>query len=127
MFGAETDEVKSVSVKEGESVTLNPDLTQIQKISKIVWMFGDKGPVIAEIIKNEMWLTETNEIFKDRLQLDHQTGSLTINNMKTKHSGLYEVHIEHKDDGPSSKKFSVKVFSKLFSSLCYLINEIELN
>ncbi len=37
MFGAETDEVKSVSVKEGESVTLNPDLTQIQNINKIEW------------------------------------------------------------------------------------------
>ncbi len=127
MFGAGTDEVISVSVKEGDSVSLNPNITQIQKISKIEWTFGDEGPIIAAIIKNEITLKNVSEIFKDRLTLDNQTGSLTINNMKTKHSGLYKVHIEHKDDGPSSKKFSVKVFSKLFSSLCYLINEIELN
>ncbi len=127
MFGAETDEVTSVSVKEGDSVFLNPNITQIQNINKIVWTFGVKGPVIAECSKNYLWLAETNEIFKDRLTLDNQTGSLTINNIKTKHSGLYEVLIDHKDDGLSYKKFNVTVFSKLFSSLCYLINEIELN
>ncbi len=125
MFGAETDEVKSVM--EGESVTLNTDLTQIQQISKIVWRFGVKGPIIAECSKKDLWLTETNEIFKDRLQLDHQTGSLTIKNMKTNHSGLYEAQIDHIKDGLSYKKFNVTVFSKLFSSLCYFINEIELN
>ncbi len=122
MFGAETDEVTSVSVKEGESVTLNTDLTQIQGISKIEWTFGVKGPIIAEIIKNEISLKNDSEIFKDRLTLDHQTGSLTIKNSRTEHSGLYKVHIDHKDDGLSYKKFSVKVFSKLFSSLCYFIN-----
>ncbi len=127
MFGAETDEVKSVSVKEGESVTLNPDLTQIQEINKIEWRFGVKGPIIAECSKNDLWLTETNEIFKDRLTLDNQTGSLIIKNSRTEHAGLYKVLIDHKDDGPSSKKFNVTVFSKLFSSLCYFINEIELN
>ncbi len=127
MFGAGTDEVKSVSVKEGDSVTLNTDITQIQQISKIEWRFGVEGPVIAEFSKNYLWLTETNEIFKDRLTLDNQTGSLTINNMKTNHSGLYEAQIDHIKNGRSHTNFNVTVFSKLFSSLCYFITEIELN
>ncbi len=119
--------MKSVSVKEGDSVTLNTDFTQIQRISKIVWRFGDEGPVIAEFSKNDLWSNETYEIFKDRLTLDHQTGSLTIKNSRTTDSGLYEVQIDHKDDGQSFKYYNVTVFSKLFSSLCYFINEIELN
>ncbi len=120
MFGAETDEVKSVSVMEGDPVTLNTNITQIQRINKIVWRFGVKGPIIADIIKNEISLKNDSEIFKGRLHLD-QTGSLTINNSRTTDSGLYEVQID-KNDGASFKKFNVTVFSKLFSSLCYFIN-----
>ena len=36
MFGY-TDAVKSVSVMEGDSVTLNPDLTDIQRDDEIQW------------------------------------------------------------------------------------------
>ncbi len=84
MFNAETDEVKSVM--EGDSVTLNPDLTQIQGLDLLLWRFGDKGFTIAQIDEKEI-LYEDYEIFRDRLQLD-QTGSLTITNIRTNHSGL---------------------------------------
>ncbi|XP_016314653.1 uncharacterized protein LOC107667495 isoform X2 [Sinocyclocheilus anshuiensis] len=108
VFGAETDEVKSVSVMKGGSVTLNANLTQIQEINKIVWRFGVKGPIIADSSEN-VTLSNNTEIFRYRLQLNNQNGSLTIKNMRTKHSGLYEVQINH-NTGTSYNKFNVTVF-----------------
>ncbi|XDV23349.1 hypothetical protein PO909_027949, partial [Leuciscus waleckii] len=49
VFG-DTDAVKSVSVMEGDSVTLNPDLTDIQRDEEIVWRFGNGR--IAKVIRN---------------------------------------------------------------------------
>ncbi|KAL0161519.1 hypothetical protein M9458_045244, partial [Cirrhinus mrigala] len=58
---------KSLSVKVGDSVTLYTDVPEIQKYDAIR--------------------------FRDRLQLDQQTGSLTIIKTETNHSGRYEVEI----------------------------------
>uniref|UniRef100_A0A8C2I147 Ig-like domain-containing protein n=1 Tax=Cyprinus carpio TaxID=7962 RepID=A0A8C2I147_CYPCA len=106
VFGADEDEVKSVSVMEGDSVTLNPDLTHIQEFILIVWRFGSQGSTIAKIVDEISY--EAEEIFKDRLQLDH-TGSLTIKNMKTEHSGLYKAEIGH-STGTLSTIFIVTVY-----------------
>ncbi len=108
MFGADEDEVKVVSVMEGDSVTLNPDLTQKQRINLIEWRFRDS--VIAEADGNDISYPIHTEIFRDRLQLD-QTGSLTIKNMKTKHSGLYELQISH-GAGTAERKFNVTVYGE---------------
>ncbi|XP_059399374.1 uncharacterized protein LOC132131368 [Carassius carassius] len=105
VFCAETDEVKSVM--EGDSVTLNPDLTQIKGIVLLLWRFGDKGSTVAQIDGDEI-LYEDAEIFKDRLQLD-QSGSLTIKNTRTKHTGLYEAEISH-NTGTIYIKFRVTVY-----------------
>ncbi len=91
-----TDEVKSVSVMEGESVTLNTDVTETQKYLFIQWMFGSTR--IAEVNR----LTQTNSTydadgrFRDRLKLD-QTGSLTITNTRTTDSGLYQLAIVNRE------------------------------
>ncbi|KAI2648021.1 Contactin-3 [Labeo rohita] len=106
VFGADQYEVKSVSVMEGGSVTLDPDLTQIKQFNLIEWRFGD--PVIAQYDGNDITYPSHTEIFRDRLQLD-QTGSLTIMNMKTKHSGLYRLEISH-SQGTSYRKFNVTVY-----------------
>ncbi|MFN2807582.1 hypothetical protein, partial [Escherichia coli] len=73
---------------EGDSVTLNPRLIQEHAFNSIKWWFGDYySAVIAETDGNEIsHLNDKN--FRDRLELN-QTGSLTIKNMRTKHSGLY--------------------------------------
>uniref|UniRef100_A0A8C1LDM8 Immunoglobulin domain-containing protein n=1 Tax=Cyprinus carpio TaxID=7962 RepID=A0A8C1LDM8_CYPCA len=106
VFGAETEEVKSVSVMKGGSVTLNPERNQTQGFIKIVWRFGDKGIIIADSSEKVTLVNET-ERFRDRLQLD-LTGSLTITDMRTEHSGLYKVQID-RNTGTSFKKFSVTV------------------
>ncbi len=108
MFGADEDDVKAVSVMEGDSVTLNPDLTQIKIFNVIEWRFRDL--VIAQILKKDISYPNHTEIFRDRLQLD-QTGSLTIKNMKTKHSGLYELKISQ-DDVTAERKFNVTVYGE---------------
>ncbi len=108
MFGADEDELKAVSVMEGDSVTLNPDLTQIKEFYLLEWRFGDSD--IAKTVGKNVLYPSYTEIFRDRLQLD-VTGSLTIKNMKAKHSGLYELQISH-SAGTAERKFSVTVYGE---------------
>uniref|UniRef100_A0A672MAE6 Ig-like domain-containing protein n=1 Tax=Sinocyclocheilus grahami TaxID=75366 RepID=A0A672MAE6_SINGR len=88
-------EMKSVSVKEGEPVTLH--VPQLQGDVLIVWRFGDEGKLIAkhDIEAKSSPLYDTDERFRDRLKLD-QTGSLTITKTRTTDSGLYKVKISTK-------------------------------
>nr|XP_055074186.1 uncharacterized protein LOC129453829 [Misgurnus anguillicaudatus] len=99
------DEVKSVSVMEGDSVTLHTDITQIQKGDQILWIFGPKGTLIAQIY------TEIINTY-DGVKLDSQTGSLTIPNIRITNSGLYKLKIST-NIGNSYKKFNVTVYSRL--------------
>ncbi|XP_056614141.1 uncharacterized protein LOC130429537 isoform X1 [Triplophysa dalaica] len=95
VFGADADEVKSVSVMEGDSVTLHTDLTHIQTDIQILWTFK-LNTRLAEIIKREqmnIFFVSKDVIFRDHLQMNNQTGSLTITNIKTEHSGLYQLQI----------------------------------
>ncbi|KAK2881677.1 hypothetical protein Q8A67_018945 [Cirrhinus molitorella] len=91
----EMNVVKPVSVIEGESIILLNDATKLQKYDLIVWRFGNKGILLGKVdveTKN-LSLNDADERFKNRLRLD-ETGSLTITNARTEHSGLYEVQIE---------------------------------
>uniref|UniRef100_A0A9J7Z1H9 Ig-like domain-containing protein n=1 Tax=Cyprinus carpio carpio TaxID=630221 RepID=A0A9J7Z1H9_CYPCA len=95
VFG-DKDEVKSVSVMEGDSVTLNSDLTEIQKDDLIMWKLGHDNLLIATLnrVSSKMSIYDGPDgRFRDRLKLNHQTGSLTITNITTTHSGLYTVNI----------------------------------
>ncbi len=49
MFGAETNEIQSVSVIEGNSFTLHTDVTKIHKNDDILWNFGAEKSIIAQI------------------------------------------------------------------------------
>ncbi len=104
---SKTAGVKSVSVIEGESVVLQNDATELQKDDLIVWRFGDKGVLLAKIDveTNKRSLNDDDDRFRNRLQLD-QTGSLTITNARTEHTGLYEVQIRGRE---SSQQFLVSV------------------
>ncbi|KAK7136743.1 hypothetical protein R3I93_016947 [Phoxinus phoxinus] len=125
-----TDEVKSVSVMEGDSVTLN---TETQKYVLIQWMFGSTR--IAEVVRLTEYSTY-GERFRDRLKLD-QTGSLTITNTRTTDSGLYQLTIVSKET--SYMSFNLTVYetpqsissSERSSSFCAVnnstINQTENN
>ncbi|XP_051550666.1 uncharacterized protein LOC127438826 isoform X1 [Myxocyprinus asiaticus] len=115
VFGVDTDGLKSVSVMEGDSVTLHTDLTEIQRDDLIVWMFGPNETQIAHIIKqfSLSFIDDGDDgRFRDKLQLDYQTGSLIIRNITIKHSGLYKLQIIS-NRGTSYKRFSVTVYAPL--------------
>ncbi|KAF4097213.1 natural killer cell receptor 2B4-like [Onychostoma macrolepis] len=105
---------ESVSVIEGDSVTLNTDLTEIHEDDDILWKYGSEDSLIAEINRGDQIFSTFNGTtgrFRDRLTLDKQTGSLTIANITTEHAGLYEIQIS--GDKLSSKTFSVSVYARL--------------
>ncbi|XP_051763417.1 SLAM family member 5 isoform X7 [Ctenopharyngodon idella] len=100
--GVHTDETEMISVMEGDSVTLNTDVTEILRDDLILWTsrLNSSDTVIAEINKQIIsvyYSKENNERFRDRLQIDEQTGSLTITNINKSHSGLYKVLIRKED------------------------------
>ncbi|XP_016347179.1 CD48 antigen-like [Sinocyclocheilus anshuiensis] len=87
VFGV--DEVKSVSVMEGDSVTLNINDADIMGDELILWRFGHSS-IIAKINRKDNKRQFLDERLRDRLKLD-QTGSLSITNTRTTDSGLYKV------------------------------------
>uniref|UniRef100_A0A8C1T4E3 Immunoglobulin domain-containing protein n=1 Tax=Cyprinus carpio TaxID=7962 RepID=A0A8C1T4E3_CYPCA len=98
-------EMKRKTVKEGESLTLHSD--GVKKTNDLkIWYFKDI--LIAEITGDQSKICtvdQCKERFRDRLKLDHQTGSLTIMNIRTTDAGLYNLQI-------SSSRFSIiKTFS----------------
>ncbi|XP_073669714.1 uncharacterized protein [Paramisgurnus dabryanus] len=101
------NEVKSISVVKGESVTLHTHITELQENAVIEWRYGD-DEIIAKI--EDKNITIYDEVidgrFKDRLKLDRETGSLTITKFKAEHAGLYEVKITS-SKGTSISKFNV--------------------
>ncbi|XP_051763444.1 CD48 antigen-like [Ctenopharyngodon idella] len=104
----------SVSVMEGDSVTLYTDLTEIREDEDILWKYGAENSLIAEISRAAGIFSTSNspdERFRDRLKLDNQTGSLTITNITTEHAGVYKLLISGAKR--SSKTFSVSVYAPL--------------
>ncbi len=113
MFG--DDEVKSVSVMEGDYVTLNPSDPDIQKDDQMLWKFGHNSILIAQINRKNnnsirCYYDNADGRFRDRLKLD-QTGSLIITNTRTTDSGLYKV-TSSRTETPLNT-FSLTVYGEL--------------
>ncbi|XP_051763384.1 natural killer cell receptor 2B4-like isoform X3 [Ctenopharyngodon idella] len=112
VFGVHMDEVKSVSVMEGDSVTLNTDV-KVQKDDQILWVYrlGSSETRIAEIHRQSVYMHNSNVTFGGRLRMDSQSGSLTIRNIRTTDSGLYKLSIFSRNI--SYRSFSVNVYAHL--------------
>ncbi|XP_056109185.1 SLAM family member 5-like [Rhinichthys klamathensis goyatoka] len=115
VFGTKTNEIQSVSVMEGDSVTLNTDVTEIHEEQDILWKYGAENSLIAKISKETQIFSTYDDVpdgrFRDRLKLDDQTGSLTITHTTTEHAGVYQLEIKGKKI--TSKTFSVSVYAHL--------------
>ncbi|XP_042568294.1 uncharacterized protein LOC109061256 isoform X2 [Cyprinus carpio] len=101
----------SVSAMERDSVTLHTDV-KINQQEKIHWYFN--GIRVAQLNGDQSYIctdvqcNEGTERFRDRLKLDHQTGSLTIMNIRTTDSGVYKLLIL-RSSSDSETIFSVTV------------------
>ncbi|XP_050957641.1 uncharacterized protein LOC127158623 [Labeo rohita] len=107
--GVGSDEVL-VSVMEEDSVIFHTGVVTNQQ-EDIKWYFNTTR--IAQIngqfsfICTDVQCNKGTERFRDRLKLDHQTGSLTIMNITTMDSGVYELKIISSSSG--EKIFNVNV------------------
>ncbi|XDV24098.1 hypothetical protein PO909_028363 [Leuciscus waleckii] len=119
LVGVFGDEV-SLSVLEGDSVTLNTGVTKQQR-DKMLWYFNHI--LIAQINghHNTSCLYDGEDgRFRDRLEVDYETGSLTITNIRSEHAGRFEANfIQSKSSGTSqslnqnSKCDSTKIIRKM--------------
>jgi len=117
------DAVKSVSVMEGDSVSLNTD-TEMMDDDLVLWRFGDGNTLIAQINVLAGSMTVYEDVldgrFKDRLKLDHQNGSLTITHTTTEHTGVYQLQTNS-----VSKIFSLTVYGELSVSHIFSITPLK--
>ncbi|XP_048012592.1 CD48 antigen-like [Megalobrama amblycephala] len=103
-------EMKPVSVKEGDSVTLHTD-REMRNNDLVVWRFGPENTLIAEINVVNSSVTVNDDYdgrFRGRMKVDHQTGCLTIKNTRIEHAGRYELQINR------MKKFFIVTVSGVF-------------
>ncbi|XP_042609893.1 uncharacterized protein LOC109078442, partial [Cyprinus carpio] len=130
---AERDEIQRKTLEKGESFTFDPcDIKN--KDNVMVWYFNET--LIAEITGDQSKICtvdECKERFRDRLKLDHQTGSLTITNTRTTDSGDYKllissrsfiIHRHHSISIISEKNFSVNdrsVLSYVIIGICVAV------
>ncbi|XP_051551335.1 uncharacterized protein LOC127439220 [Myxocyprinus asiaticus] len=77
---------ESVFVMTGDSVTLHTHVDRYNDYHLLRWHFN--GARIAQ-----MNPYAGVQIFRERIQLNDQTGDLTITNMRTTDAGLYELNI----------------------------------
>ncbi len=100
---------------EGDSVTLYTGLKQSQQ-ERIKWYFNSSR--ITEITGDQSKICtddQCKERFRDRLEVIHQTGSLTITNTRTTDSGLYQLEIISRN---TEIIFNVSVRGELFGECC---------
>jgi len=78
-------------VAEGNDVPLELVGVKIQQGHVILWTFGAENCLVARA--DSETIVYNNERFGNRVELNPQTGSLTIKDIKKKDSGHYKLQI----------------------------------
>ncbi len=105
------DEVKTVM--EGDALTLHTGAQLNNDNIEIIWFFKSSNLTsrIAHMINGKVF-TRYEKRLADRLQLDQESGSLTICNISTSDSGVYEASVSIRLHA-SERKIKVGVYGKL--------------
>ncbi|XP_036438989.1 SLAM family member 9-like isoform X2 [Colossoma macropomum] len=91
------EEVVRLQELEGNTVTIHTGLTGVQSDAHILWFYRSESVEIrivnSQIIRGEIITDYYSEKFRDRLQLNRNSGSLIITNMSREDSGVYKLNI----------------------------------
>ncbi|XP_077081557.1 uncharacterized protein LOC143735301 isoform X2 [Siphateles boraxobius] len=112
--------LNSVSVMEGRSVTLNTGVTKQQR-DKMLWYFNNTLIALINGEPSTSCLYDGEDgRFREIVEVDYSTGSLTITDIRSEHAGRYEANfIQSKSSGTSqslnrnSKCDSTKITKKM--------------
>ncbi|KAA0711884.1 hypothetical protein E1301_Tti013488 [Triplophysa tibetana] len=120
---------QTVSLRIKNSKTTDSGLYDVDFISSKHTIFTRYSvAVCAQINKAasniSVYDDDAEERFRDRLQVDHKTGSLTITNLRSEHSGLYEVDIISITRQTTHQSFRVTVSDWMFGDEHAQIAEI---
>lgn len=98
-------DTEAISVMEGDHVTLNTATKQHHDLMR--WYFNDirialinGGPSTSCVYDGE------GRRFRDRLEVDYETGSLIITNTTTEHAGRYEAELIRINSSGKSESFN---------------------
>ncbi|XP_017543718.1 SLAM family member 9-like [Pygocentrus nattereri] len=119
------EEVVRLQELEGNTVTIHTGLTGVQSDAHILWFYRSESVdikiVISQIIRGEIITDYYSERFRDRLQLNRTSGSLTIRNISREDSGVYKLQII--TGHQSVWSFSVDVYASV--SKPFIRNQTE--
>lgn len=91
-------------------MSLYTNVSDIQKEDLIEWSYQDEETLIAEI-NSPSKPNDNNDEFRNTLQLNKQTGDLTIPKIMKEHSGNYKLKII-KGGKITYKTFKVSIMCK---------------
>ncbi|XP_072526143.1 uncharacterized protein [Salminus brasiliensis] len=112
LFTAGDDAVTLLEL-EGNTVTICTGFTGVQSDAQILWLYGPKKIKIvnSQVFRGETITDYNRDRFRDRLQLDRSSGSLTIRNISREDSGEYRLQII--TETSSVWKFTLKNYAQV--------------
>ncbi|XP_066518024.1 CD48 antigen-like [Hoplias malabaricus] len=121
------EEVVKLQELEGNTVIIHTGLTAIQSDAQILWFYGpekaDANIVNSQVFRGETVIDYYTERFRDRLQLNRNSGSLTIRNISREDSGVYKLHII--TGRISDCSFRVNVYAPVSKPVMRNLNKIQ--
>uniref|UniRef100_A0A8C9VY34 Ig-like domain-containing protein n=1 Tax=Scleropages formosus TaxID=113540 RepID=A0A8C9VY34_SCLFO len=94
LHGLALVERRQLTAMKGRSITLEAGTAELRRDSHVVWLFGSPEPttVMAALFDGRS-STDYSDRFGDRLQLDTRTVSLTLSNLSTGDTGIYQLKL----------------------------------
>uniref|UniRef100_A0A8C1S4M1 Immunoglobulin domain-containing protein n=1 Tax=Cyprinus carpio TaxID=7962 RepID=A0A8C1S4M1_CYPCA len=89
------DEMKIVSVKEGESVTLRTGAVDIQAFDLILWEYEDHPMAKIDRTLHQLPKNSVSSRFAGRLSQNENNGYLTISDSRSTDSGDYHLNMNN--------------------------------